>query len=163
MAATETAKLRATIAATAREMLMSYQDGAAQKDPSIISRSLTPDCIRHIIPASFAQLLGLPPDALTMNNEPYQEFFAQDLKTSAVVRSEIVDLTVDVEARKAAARTIYLARFSNGDEMSLEFAWFVDFNEDGTKVKKIVEFADTTQAFKFGQINDKLRENAGSA
>ncbi|KAI1078634.1 hypothetical protein F5B20DRAFT_546771 [Whalleya microplaca] len=155
-------KLRETIEATTREFLMTYQDGAAHKDPSIISRNLSPDCSRQIAPASFMKSVGAPPD-LQFSNDAYQSLFEKDLEASAVLKSDILNLTIDAHARKAAARTVYHGKFTDGEEMSMEFAWFLDFNDDGTKVTHIVEVVDPPESLKFSSKVEALRGKASGS
>ena len=51
--------------------------------------------------------------------------------------------------RKAVAETTYIEEFADGDTFPLEFVWFLNFNEDGTKVTNIIEWVDSLQSVKF--------------
>lgn len=93
----------------------------------------------------------------TFENDIYQHFFERDLKTMAVVSTEFLNLIVDPEKRTSAARTRHALKFKNGEEMSLEFAWFFDLNDDGTKITKILEFVDTREGIVMEEKNAKLR------
>src|SRR6202012_1375384 len=91
--------LRANIEATTRQCVDSYEAGASAQDPSLISRSLAPECTRKIVPMSFLKALGAPTD-MAFTNELYEQYFAGDIKVSAIIRSEVTNLTIDVEERK---------------------------------------------------------------
>jgi hypothetical protein len=139
------AKLREAIEATTRECILSYEAASnPSKNASLISRSLSSSCTRLIVPWNFLASMGaLELDRLVPNAE-YERLFAADLKVTHFPSgtTDILDLTIDETARKSAARTSHIIEFSDGDEMTLEFAWFFDLEVDGTKVKRIVEFCD---------------------
>jgi hypothetical protein len=107
-----TTNLREQMETTARAFLSAFEEGAAHSDPSVINRDLTSDCTRHFLPLHFKDNV--------MSN-----------------------LAIDVEARRAAftAKADVFVR-SSGKTYSSEAAWFLYFNEDGSKVKKVVEFCD---------------------
>jgi ketosteroid isomerase-like protein len=54
----------------------------------------------------------------------------------------ISNLVIDVEARSAAFTSIATVRPNKGEAYENEQAWFLYFVEDGSKVKKVVEFCD---------------------
>ena len=146
--------LRSNIENTVRRCLMGHKDGADQNDASIISRGLAADCQRHIIPDSFIEALGVKPPFI-LTNQQYQEAFASDITVSKAMRTDILDLTIDAPARRAAARTDNDPLV--GDEnFRLEFTWFFNLNEDGTEITRIVEFADSVEALKFETKVDTL-------
>ncbi|KAB5578056.1 hypothetical protein GE09DRAFT_1088331 [Coniochaeta sp. 2T2.1] len=125
MATTEhLASIRQAIEHTLHEFLMSYEDAAAQQDAAIISRSLAPDCVRHLGPKSLLRKLGLPTD-IVFTNEQYRGLFAKESAAAAVKRSEISNVCVDAVARRASATTTYHGGFSDGEKHSLEFSWFL--------------------------------------
>ncbi|KAB8068484.1 hypothetical protein BDV29DRAFT_199395 [Aspergillus leporis] len=121
--------LRERIVATARAFLSAYEEGGAQDDASIINRDVTADCTRYLLPASVPQAFGLPADSF-FDTTKYQETFAKDIKVLKFRNNIISNLVIDTEARRAAFTSI------------AELAWFLYFNEDGSKVKKAVEFCD---------------------
>ncbi|KAL6408783.1 hypothetical protein AUP68_07729 [Ilyonectria robusta] len=135
--------LRKIIGETLRAFIFAYKDGGEQNDPAIINRDVTADCTRHLLPASLATSLGAPADFVISNDE-YQKLFAADLKAGSVQKIVISNLTVDVEARKAAATTVSDMVFKDGETIVMEHSWILDFTEDGSKVKKVIEFCDPT-------------------
>ncbi|KAF4422236.1 hypothetical protein F53441_14293 [Fusarium austroafricanum] len=140
MASTQTSNdIKSTIEATVKSYLASFIDARAQNDPSIVNRNTTDDCTRSMLPAS---LVGGQRE-LSMDNVAYQAVFTEGLKTGGMHKNTISDLVIDVEARKAAVTAIAELVFANGEELELDFSWFLHFNDDGSKIKKIVEFVDS--------------------
>lgn len=137
------ADLRKTMEATAREFFSSYQAGAVHNDPSLVNRSVTPDCKRYLLPQSMLRAVGIPLD-FAFDNETYQSEFAKDLTIGSVQKHDVANLVIDVEARRLAATTTAYMHFKVGEKetLMLEFSWFFDFNEDGSKITKVVEFTD---------------------
>ncbi|TDZ33884.1 hypothetical protein C8035_v000596 [Colletotrichum spinosum] len=148
MASTDVTTLQKTIEATLREFLLGYQTAKEHNDPSFISRALAPECIRYIAPVSFLTAMGAPTD-FTFDVKSYQAQFAKELPVQGVNKTEINDIIIDAVGRKASASTVFHGKYSSSEKLKLEFAWFLDFNEDGTKVTRILEWLDTTEALKF--------------
>ncbi|WYZ35720.1 hypothetical protein EsH8_X_000367 [Colletotrichum jinshuiense] len=133
---------RQTAEATIKSFLESYTDGASQNDPSIINRDVTPDCTRHLLPGSMLKAFGMPPD-FGISTDAYEKNFAKDIRAFSVHDNVISNLVIDAETRKAAFTSVSKIVFKDGSEsLALEFSWFLDFNEDGSKVKKVIEFCD---------------------
>ncbi|KAJ4258271.1 hypothetical protein NW762_008420 [Fusarium torreyae] len=133
--------LRRKIEATVASFFAAYEDGKAQNNPSLINRDVTKDCLRYLLPDSFRKSLGLPQD-FAMSNEIYEQNYINDLKIGGVHNTVSSDLTIDLDARKAALTTKSDMIFNEGDTLALEFAWFFDFTEDGSKIKKVMEFVN---------------------
>ncbi|KAL1856965.1 hypothetical protein Daus18300_010525 [Diaporthe australafricana] len=141
-ATTSSTSLRERIEATARSFLQAYEDGGAQNDASIINRDVTADCERYLLPASVPQAFGLPTDFF-FDTTKYRETFAQDIKLLKFKNNIISNLIIDTEARRAAFTSIAEVHIvSSGDSYPAELAWYLYFTEDGSKVKKVVEFCD---------------------
>jgi hypothetical protein len=133
--------LRERVEATARAFLSAYEEGGAQNDASIINRDVTADCTRHLLPAAVPQAFGLPADFF-FDTTNYQETFAKDIKVFKFRNNIMANLVIDTEARRAAFTSIADVHPNSGESYSAELAWFLYFNEDGSKVKKVVEFCD---------------------
>ncbi|KAF9874095.1 hypothetical protein CkaCkLH20_08467 [Colletotrichum karsti] len=114
--------IRERIEATARAFLSAYEEGGAQGDASIINRDVTADCSRYLLPAS--------------------ELFAKDIKVLKFTNNVMANLIIDTEARRAAFTSIAEVHSVGGETYPAELAWYLYFNEDGSKVKKVVEFCD---------------------
>jgi hypothetical protein len=133
--------LRERIEATARAFLSAYEEGAAQDNASIINRDVTADCTRYLLPAAVPQAFGLSADFF-FDTTKYQETFAKDIKVLKFRNNIIANLVIDTEARRAAFTSIADVHVNSGESYPAELAWFLYFNEDGSKVRKVIEFCD---------------------
>lgn len=136
-----TSDLRQRIETTTRAFLSAFGEGSAQQDASIINRDVTADCTRHMHPASVPQAFGMPAD-FVFDTSTFEAAFAKDIKVLRFENNIISNLIIDVEARSAAFTSIAKVRPVKGESYECEQAWFLYFIEDGTKVKKVVEFCD---------------------
>ena len=145
--------LRKAMEATARDFFDSYQAGTVQNDPSLVNRSVSPDCKRHLLPKSMLKAAGIPVE-FAFDNETYQNEFTKDLKLGSVGEHDVANLVIDVEARKLAATTTTQIHYKVGEKerLTLEFSWFFNFNEDGSKITKVVEFTDSNAVQKMLDI-----------
>ncbi|KAK1977927.1 hypothetical protein LZ30DRAFT_784536 [Colletotrichum cereale] len=136
------ADLRKTIEATTRSFLAAYTDANDQNDPSIINRDVTDNCTRHMLPDTMLKAFGLPAD-ISIPNEAYIQNTAKNIRVYSVQDSVISNLVIDTEARKAAFTSKSNIVYKEGWESHpIEFSWYLDFNQDGSKVKKVIEFCD---------------------
>ncbi|KAK2033094.1 hypothetical protein LX32DRAFT_635732 [Colletotrichum zoysiae] len=136
------AELRKAIEATTRSFLAAYTDANDQNDPSLINRDVTADCTRHMLPRTMVEAFGLPAD-FSITNEAYAQSIAQNIRVYSVQDSVISDLVIDTEARKAAFTSKSNIVYKEGWESHpIEFSWFLELNEDGSKVRKVTEFCD---------------------
>ncbi|GJC87754.1 hypothetical protein ColLi_10592 [Colletotrichum liriopes] len=134
--------LRKAIEATTKSFLAAYTDSADQHDPSLINRDVTSDCTRHLLPNTMLKAFGVPTD-FSIDNASYLKNLVKDLRVCSVQNSVISNLVIDTEARKAALTSTSDIVYKEGsDSHPIEFSWFLDFNEDGSKVKKVIEFCD---------------------
>ncbi|KAL2882137.1 hypothetical protein SGCOL_002399 [Colletotrichum sp. CLE4] len=133
---------RQKVEATMKSFFDAYTDGAKQNDPSIINRVVTPDCTRHLFPRSMTKAFGLPAE-FALDTATYEAQFAKDIAVFTSESTTVSNLVIDSEARKAALTSTSDIVFKDGSEsLQLEFSWFFDFNEDGSKVTKVIEFCD---------------------
>ncbi|KAJ5471341.1 hypothetical protein N7530_008698 [Penicillium desertorum] len=72
----------------------------------------------------------------------YQEAFAKDITVLKFKNNILANLVIDTESRRAAFTSIADVHPISGDSYQAELAWFLYFTEDGSKVKKVVEFCD---------------------
>lgn len=136
-----TKELRIAIEHTTRQFLGAYKDCGEANDPSIINRDVTEDCERHFLPTGVMALVGAP-TVVKLNNAAYEAAVAQDMTKSVVTGTRISNLVIDTEACKAAATTVTDVKFHDGEVVAMEHSWVLDFNDDGSKVRKVVEFCD---------------------
>jgi hypothetical protein len=134
-------ELRTAIEQTTRQFLGAYKDCGEANDPSIINRDVTDDCKRYFLPAGVMTLFGAPAGA-AVDNAAYEAAMTRDMTQSSVTWTEIANLAIDTEARKAAATTITDVKYHDGEVVVMEHSWVLDFNEDGSKVSNVVEFCD---------------------
>lgn len=134
--------LRERIEATARAFLSAFEEVGVQNDVSIINRDVTADCTRHLLPASVPLAFSLP-EGFFFDNTKYHETVANDNKVLKFRNNTISNLIVDTEARRASFTSIAEVHPVSGEAWySAEMAWFLYFNEDGSKITKVVEFGD---------------------
>ncbi|KAF5677346.1 hypothetical protein FHETE_1859 [Fusarium heterosporum] len=141
--------IKANIEVTVESYLATFVDAKAQNDPTIANRNTTTDCVRQMLPST----LG---GGATMNNDDYEKVFAQGMEFAAMKTNTPSDVVVDVDGRKAAVTAVAELETSGGQKFSLDFAWFLHLNEDGTKIKKIVEFVDSDSFKSMQQQAPKL-------
>ncbi|CAD0111464.1 unnamed protein product [Aureobasidium uvarum] len=150
--------LRERIDTTTRAFLSAFEEGAACKDASIINRDVTTDCTRHMLPASVPKAFGLPVD-LSLDTTSFQEMFAKDIRVLTFKTNVISNLVVDTEARRAAFTSLADVHTLSGESFPVEQAWILYFNEDGPKVKKVVEFCDKDAILKMANTTSSSLHN----
>ncbi|KAF9769796.1 hypothetical protein IL306_012734 [Fusarium sp. DS 682] len=134
-------ELRKNIEHTTRQFLGAYKEAGEQNNPAVINRDVSDSCKRYFKPAGVLQLFGSPPED-GLSNADYEAAMALDLKKYIVTYTDILDLTIDTEARKSGATTVAGMRYKTGEEDIMEHSWILDFNQDGSKVTKVMEFCD---------------------
>ena len=101
---------------------------------------LADDCIHQFLPKS----LGRAP----RNNEEYRQYFTTVSPTFRDFHAWSDNEIYDVPARKAAVH-MYSSATSPIGPYGNEYAIYITFNEDGTKVKVIEEMVDTAYSSRF--------------
>ncbi|KEY66067.1 hypothetical protein S7711_08885 [Stachybotrys chartarum IBT 7711] len=149
---TSSTTTRERLEATSRAFLSAFEEGGAQNDPSIINRDVTADCRRHMLPASIYEAFGLPAD-FAFDTTKFQETFAKDLKVMKFKNNLMSNLVIDTEARRAAFTSIAEVHPHNGKTYQVEQAWVLYFNEDGSKVNKVIEFCDKEAILKMANAS----------
>ncbi|CAG1964897.1 unnamed protein product [Fusarium graminearum] len=119
------------IEATTKGYVSSFADAKAENNPQLVNRNTSPECLRSMLPS----ILG---GGGTMNNEAYEVIFTKGLQAGGIESANITDLVIDVDARKAAVTAVADMVFL-GEKSSMDFSWFLHFNEEGTKIVKIVD------------------------
>ncbi|KAF4996445.1 hypothetical protein FGRMN_4502 [Fusarium graminum] len=145
--------IKANIEMTVKSYLATFIDAKAQNDPTIVNRNTTADCVRQMLPS----ILG---GGATMNNEDYERIFTQGMEFAAMKANTPSDMVIDVDGRKAAVTAVTELEMSCGQKFSLDFAWFLHFNESGTKIKKIVEFVNSDSLRSMHQQAPKADDEA---
>lgn len=135
------ATLRQSIEHTARQFFAAYVETGEKNDPSIINRDVDEGCKRYYRPLSLCDFFGVPGD-WSHDNKAYEHGIANNLTKGSLKTCEVSNMTIDVDVRRAAATTQSDMVFKDGESFVMEHAWILDFNEDGTKIVKVVEFCD---------------------
>ncbi|KAJ4112149.1 hypothetical protein NW768_011728 [Fusarium equiseti] len=133
--------LRSAIENTTKRFLNAYKEVCEANDPSIINRDVTEDCKRHFLPKGVMELFGAP-NGGPLDNATYQAALTRDIAKSRFTKTDIANLVIDTEGRKAAMTSITEIKYHDGETQEMEHSWILDFNEDGTKVSNVVEFCD---------------------
>ncbi|CAG9946379.1 unnamed protein product [Clonostachys rosea f. rosea IK726] len=135
METTPTRDLEHDMRATTEKFLKAYLDASQQNDPTVFSATLTSDCRRYIGPPIFLASMGLPQD-FSFTNTEYEDLSRKDMAIWTITSWRARNITVDVANRKSAAT-------------SENLAWFLDSNEDGSKITRIYQLNDTQEAKDF--------------
>lgn len=163
---TSLSTIRNSIEQNTTEFISCYETAAKTNDPNSISVHLSSDCRRFLASRAFRESNGIPPGT-SLSNADYQAAYQRQMPIWQVTSTEIFNLTIDVEGRKAAARTVDQGEFVDGEKLVLEFAWFLDFNDAGTEITKIMQYADPTESLLFRtkakELQEKLKEEAEKA
>ncbi|PPJ49771.1 hypothetical protein CBER1_02856 [Cercospora berteroae] len=137
-----TTDLRQRIVQTAQSFLSRFEESSTKNDASIINLDVTEDCTRYMLPASVNQAFQLPADFF-FDNKTYQGAVSNDIKVLKFKNNILSNLVIDTEARLATFTSIAKIHPVDGtDFYPAEQAWYLYFNEDGSKVTKVVEFCD---------------------
>ena len=148
--------LRETIDKTLRVFLAGYIDGA--NDATKLSAVLAPDCQRTFAPLTFLNAIGASAD-IALDNKSYEQFYAAELSVAwGKSLDDVSNVVIDVEARTAAATTVYTNEFSDGELFRFEFTWFLKFNEDGTAITRVLEWVDSAGTTRY---QAKIKELQG--
>ncbi|KAJ7323040.1 hypothetical protein DFH08DRAFT_888609 [Mycena albidolilacea] len=128
------------------------------KNTTILSRTLAPDCSRSLAPESLIRTFGMP-EGFSWTNEAYEQHMKPEVAIMEHATYEILFTAVDSQKRKSVARVAHHTKLRGKDAVRLEIVWFLDWNEDGSKVKKIAEFVDTAESIKIAQ---SMKESVAS-
>lgn len=131
--------------ATIEDFIRSHQDSVTTNDPTTMLRTVTPDCVRLIGPASLVKSMsppGAPPqDAFTMDNGAFIAHARSQHDLIKDMTSTLLDTVIDTAKMRAAVRFNNAFKVGKTD-IVLENTFFLEFTEDGTKIKLIREILD---------------------
>ena len=140
--------IKDSIEQRANEFVLAYETATKTKDANTLSIHLSPDCRRFLASRAFLEAVNQPP-GFSLSNAEYQAQYEHVMPIWSINATEISNFTIDPERRKAAARTISHGEFSDGEKYQVEFAWFLDFNDEGTEITGIVQYVDPTESLLF--------------
>lgn len=133
--------LRARMEATARAFISAFEEGGDRNDPSLVNRDVTSDCTRHFLPASILNAFAMSANS-AIDNASFQATYAKDLKALRFKNNVISHLMIDTEkCMTSFASKADICPFKGG-AYAYEQMWTLYFNDDGTKVRKVIEFCD---------------------
>jgi hypothetical protein len=141
---------------TTKGFLQSYVDAAQTKNTQLVSTYLAEDCRRSIGPPYYLRSVGAPADFTMSNDEYASEFGTMEFYTFEA--HEFYDLTIDTTNLKAGLRSELTGKFIDGKELSRTFVWFLDFNEDGSKIVKVYQHNDAEEGKNFRLTVKAYRE-----
>ncbi|KAK3628735.1 hypothetical protein LTR56_018456 [Elasticomyces elasticus] len=127
---------------TAEDFIRGYNEWTLEG----LLRARSDDCVHVTLPAS----LGRP----NRTNEDYREFFKPLSHMISELKMEILNFVNDSDQHKAVVHAKGAGESLVGPYRN-EYAFFFDFNADGTKVVRAEEFVDS--AFSNG-FSAKLEE-----
>ncbi|KAJ4003835.1 hypothetical protein NW752_011963 [Fusarium irregulare] len=158
---TTSTDIRKTIEATVNSFLSSYEDGREQGNTSLINRDVTADCTRQLLPVSLCKALGAP-ETFLMPNDLYEQLYIDDLTIGGVYNTVNKHVAIDTEARMAAVNSTSDFKFKDGEVLTMEFSWTFYLNEDGTKISKVIEFADASAVQHLAAKAQELKARQGT-
>ncbi|KAK5173537.1 uncharacterized protein LTR77_002218 [Saxophila tyrrhenica] len=100
----------------------------------------TNDCIYHLRPTT----LGHPP----RNNDEFREFYTSLKALWTDYKLEVLQTTHDAETHKSVIHAINYAETPAGP-FEMECIMILSFTEDGTKLKRVEELADSAYLNEF--------------
>ncbi|KAK4042292.1 hypothetical protein C8A01DRAFT_33641 [Parachaetomium inaequale] len=144
--ATPEQSLRQTMETTLRTFLDGYLEASTHEDPSLLSVTLAPTCLRKMLPPSFLKTIGMPTD-IALDVKAYENHWKTQLPYAKTVSADVTHLSVDTGNMTGAAR--------DGEEITLDMVWLVSFTEDGAKLTELIEYMD---GLEFVKYEPKVRE-----
>jgi hypothetical protein len=136
------ADIYASIESTFKAFLAYYEQAVKTSDPSVLTTTLSPTCLRQVVPAQSMKDVG--EDAtLKMNNETYLKHMGPQFAAMEDGKCEIKSLRIDGVKKSAVGRVQHHCKLPGSDWI------FVEFEEDGKKIKPITKFSNTHGITKF--------------
>jgi hypothetical protein len=135
-----------TIKATAVRFMDSYNAAFSQRDVSLLSSTLTPDCARSVAPASFLPSLGV--NNVSLSNAEYEAIVQAELPAMEAARVQVARLAVDPVQKCAFVTAAFHITLKGRPESCLEFVFLLDMAESGDRIKGISQFLDTAECIK---------------
>ncbi|OTB01030.1 hypothetical protein M426DRAFT_323812 [Hypoxylon sp. CI-4A] len=140
--ASSTDNIRSTIESTVFEFLNGQTITPTQKDTSRLLATLLPECEWHLAPSSFT---ARHPFLKAVRSVAEQEaHFKREIGIMEEAGYKVLDsILIDTTAKRASFRVELWAKINNRERSTVEVCWFLDFTDDGKKIKRATEFVDT--------------------
>ncbi|KAM0351199.1 hypothetical protein HYE67_001370 [Fusarium culmorum] len=139
---------------TVRQFANSQARRIEAKDPKLVSSTLANNCRRHMAPASFMKSMGLPDELAKQgsSNETYEQQFAMQMPFVESTLCNIHDISLDQQDLKATVHLTHQIKLLGMEEKNfIENMILLDFDKQGERIEKIVEFTDVMESMKYMQ------------
>ncbi|KAG4222789.1 hypothetical protein PC116_g28738 [Phytophthora cactorum] len=144
MASTD--ELRAVMESTLTRFLENSTLAVKNKDTSLFSALLSPDCLRYLKPTTFVK--SYPFIKAVETNAEYEARMVPEIAAMEEAKVKIIEIVIDPIKRHGSAHVEHWTKITGREPIALEICWYVDFTEDGKKISRIVEFIDTAASSK---------------
>lgn len=138
------ASLYTRLQTTARDFLDSYNQAHASQNPKCLSQTLTPDCTRECASPSLLKLVPSLSNGLSVAE--FEQIEGANIANHEVYDNRILDMTIDEQERKVVICTNRHAVYKDERELDIPQMNTLWMTDDGTKVKRIVQFLDSLLA-----------------
>jgi hypothetical protein len=139
---------------TVRQFANSQAKSIEAKDPKLVSITLADNCRRFIAPSSFTKSMGLPDEMAKQgsSNADYEQSFSMQIPFIESTSCDIHDISLDQQKLKATVHLTHRIKlFGVKGEFFIENMILLDFDEQGERIEKIVEFTDGVESMKYMQ------------
>jgi hypothetical protein len=138
--------------ATLRTTVQSFLDAMAiifdKQSITELQALLTPDFNLSLAPASFMAAAGMPAD-FSLSKDGWSAHLNSHMPVITSTKMTVFDTIVEATGRKAAVHLNHAVEIRGGAGTTLENVLMLHFTEDGTKVRKVVEFTDVDTTKKY--------------
>ncbi|KAI0472911.1 hypothetical protein GGR56DRAFT_589201 [Xylariaceae sp. FL0804] len=146
--------LRSVMEDTLRTFLDCFESAVRNHDVSLLSAVLSPECTRHLKPASF--LAAYPFIKAVETNSEYETRMVHEIGAMEEARANVLELVIDTAKRRGSAHAEHTTRMPGQPPLTIEMSWYVDFTADGEKITRIVEFIDSVVSSKM--LDDFMKQ-----
>ncbi|CAG7558215.1 unnamed protein product [Fusarium equiseti] len=140
---------------TVRQFANSQAKSIQTKNPKLVSATLANNCRRFIAPASFMKAMGLPDELAKQGspNDMYEQHFSMQIPFVESTSCDVHDIALDQQKMKATVHLTHRIKpMGILEEFFVENMILLDFDKEGEKIVKIVEFTDVAESMKYMQI-----------
>ncbi|KAM0816005.1 putative SnoaL-like domain-containing protein [Seiridium cardinale] len=139
------ADFRAILQKTADIFVENNTLAVKRRDASLFSAILTDDCVRIYRPLSFLERYHQF-FKKEITNADYEAHMGIELQTMQEVSQKVTRSSIDTTQRRATLWTEQTITTTDQSKKVVEMIWDLEFTEDGTRVKQILEFVDSYES-----------------
>ena len=142
---------------TATEFIQSYNKAFSRKDASFLSTTLSPECIRTVLPSSFLASLGR--ENKPISNTAYEAIVKSEFPAFQSQNIQLNRLAID-DVQKSAFLLISIeVTLLDAQTYNLDFAFLIEMTDSSDKIKAVTQFLDTAKCVEArGKIDAILKE-----